>query len=158
MITIDGLKKISGQELLFSLFFISGGACPGLLAIWFFSPEMIQNCSTFMLIVLSVALTLPIISINTVLTFYAIFQSHLDKKFGEIAPHCIAIGSLVVMLTMGLSTLLAFLFSWPLKTFVFSSLGIEILFAALCGVMGLSMYRPPSSNSQTPASGMQKKD
>jgi hypothetical protein len=147
MIPIKEVREITGQELLFLLFFVSGGACPGLLAIWYFSPQMIQSGSTFMLIVLSVALTLPIISINTVFTFYAVFQSHLDKKYGEIAPMCIAVGTCVVILTVGLPTWVAFMFSLTIKTFAWSVLGAEIVFLGLCFLKGLSMYKVSKSNS-----------
>ena len=143
---IAEFKKISGTELLFCLFFVSGGACPGLLAIWNFAPRMIDNCTAPMLIVLSVAITLPIISINSIFAIYAVFQSH-DEPIAEFAPVCIGVGSAACMITVGLPFLVAFLFSLSLKTSVWFGIGIELLFLGLCFAMGLLDYKQPKTTS-----------
>ena len=140
---IEDLRKVSGKELLFSLFFISGGACPGVLAIWLFNPAMIETGSVPMLAILSLSVTLPIVAINSLAATYAVFQSHEEKDFASILPVCIGFGSFMSIIAIGVPVLLSFAFGFSIKTFLWSSLGIETLLLGLCFLVGLSMYKSP---------------
>ena len=145
MIEIDDIRKVSGKELLFSLFFVSGSACPGVLAIWLFAPKMVESGTVLMLLVLSLSVTIPIVSINSLAAIYAVFQSHEEKEFWGIFPVCIAVGSCAATVSLGVSVLLAFLFGFAIKTFVWTAIGGDSLFLGLCVLMGLSMYKAPTT-------------
>ena len=144
------IKNVSGKELLFYLFLVAGGACPGLLAIWKFSPDMIDACTTPKLIALSVAITLPLISINTILTIYAVFLSHEDKGLADIAPVCVAFGSGVSMVVIALPVFLCFMFSWSINTFLWLGLGVESVFSAFAVLLGLVFYTRYTNANRAP--------
>jgi len=125
---IDDMRKISGSELIFTLLFISGAICPGMLAIWSFAPTVIDK-SVVIFVLLSIALTLPILSVNA-LAFIIGFGSHYKKKpldLSEVGPLGIAMGSCITMLSLGIPVLVAFLGSFSLKTFAWLAIGAEVL-------------------------------
>jgi hypothetical protein len=136
------IKNMTGNQLLFYLFLMAGGACPGLLVIWRFKPSMIDHSTVPMLLALSVAITLPFICINTLFSIYAIFQSHLAKDISEVAPHYVACGAFVTMLVISLPVLASFIWVLSFKEFILSAFAIETLFLFFCGCSGLIMYKP----------------
>ena len=143
MIQLEDLRKVSGKELLFYIFFVSGGACPGVLAIWLFNPKMIETCSVPMLMLLSISLTLPIVALNSLAAAYVACHSHEEKDFPNALPPCVGVGSLMAIISIGVPLTLSFLFGFSLKTFVEIAGAIEIVCVGLCFLVGLSMYKPP---------------
>jgi hypothetical protein len=142
---IEEVTKITGSQLLFSLLIIAGAVCPGLLTIWNFAPQMIDNCSSFMLILLSMAITLPILAINAVAMILTIEQKHDDADLSEAGPLGIGFAACLSMLTLGIPLLVAFMASFCLKTFVWSVIGAEGL------SLGLSIWAGISSTSSDTA-------
>jgi hypothetical protein len=144
-LNIADIRSVSGKELLFLLFLVSGAACPGILAIWNFAPQMLHDCSIPLLLLLSGSATLPIVSINSLLAIYAVFQSHEEKDFWSIFPICIAVGSCATLISISVPVLVAFLFGLSLKAFVYTAIGADSLYAGICVLMGLAQYKAPNT-------------
>lgn len=134
---IEDLRKISGGELVFSLLFISGATCPGMLVIWNFSPAFVERCGAVIFILLSIALTLPVVSINALAVILPIQNHSKDVKGTDIALIGIAASSCVSILTFGIPLLIAFMGSFSLKTFVWWVIGAELVAFALCIFVGM---------------------
>ena len=142
MFNLNEFRKVTGAELVFLLLFVSGAICPGMLAIWNFYPAFIEKCGAIMLVLLSTAMTLPVISINALSLIICASVTSNPKTdnydFSDDAPTCIAGGACVLILTMGIPVLLAFMFTLSLKTFVWSVVGANLLFLGLCLWIGIA--------------------
>ena len=64
MTQLEDIRKISPHEMIFALLFLSGSICPGIATIWFFAPYLLKEWGTVMVIMLSISITLPILSLN----------------------------------------------------------------------------------------------
>ena len=62
---IDEFRKLESAEFGFFVFAVCGSVCPGVLAIWLFSPDLIAATSTSKLALLSVSFMLPYIGANS---------------------------------------------------------------------------------------------
>ena len=141
---IEDVRKVSGSELAFTLLFISGAVCPGMLAIWYFTPDFIEKCGSILLVLLSIALTLPIVTVNAIAIILGVSTHTDDVEFSDIAPWCVAGAACVSLLTIGIPLLVAFMESFVLRTFVWSVLGAELLVFLLCtaaGILGMRVSK-----------------
>jgi hypothetical protein len=99
---------------------------------------MIESYSSFMLILLSMAITLPIVSINALAIIFTIGQRHDDAELSQVGPIGIGFASGISMLTLGIPLLIAFMASFCLQTFVWSVMGSEVLALGLSIWVGIS--------------------
>jgi len=120
------------QELIFFLLFISSAICPGLLSIWFFSPSLIKDLSAFVLLLLSIALTLPIISLNVLLTSVLAASFSFKPNFLiENRDVAFTLSAVTAMLIIEIPLLISFLFALSLKTFCMTVIGLQFVFLLL---------------------------
>jgi hypothetical protein len=146
---IEEIVKISGGQLLFSLVIISGAVCPGLLTIWNFAPRMIDSCSSFMLILLSMAITLPIVAINAVTIIFTIGQREKDgADLSEVGHIGVGFAACFSMLVVSIPLLVAFMASYCLQTFVWSVIGAEVVAFGLSIWAGISATSRDKQNKQ----------
>lgn len=146
---LDDLRKASGTEWLFALLFISAVTCPGMLTIWHFSPALVEKCGAVVFLMLSIAVTLPVLSINT-LAFSVSGTIHArDESLSSVAVFGIAVASCITMLAMGVPLLIAFMCDLPLKGFVWSVIVSELLACAVCAKLGQSVKSDRAANPDT---------
>jgi len=62
---IDEFRKLESAEFGFFVFAVCGSVCPGVLAIWLFSPDLLAASSTSKIALLSVSFMLPYIGANS---------------------------------------------------------------------------------------------
>jgi hypothetical protein len=127
---IKSIRDLDGSELLFTLLFISGAVCPGALIIWNFSPTFIKDCGILPLLIFSVGLMLPIVSINSLGSIFLIKTK--DYKTHEIAFYCVAFASFWTMILVGTPLLISFLFDIGLRLFVWITISVELVFLLWC--------------------------
>jgi len=137
MVNIEELRKIEGNELLFGVLLISGAVCPGMLVIWNFSPVLIEKCGSIMFLLLSIAITLPILSINTlvILLVVKLLVPEKELDWAYAAKICVAIASGVTMLEIGIPVFLAFMYSFSLKTFSYCVCTAEVLLLVIVTIV-----------------------
>jgi hypothetical protein len=142
MSQIEDLRKFSGNEIIFTILFVSSTLCPGILTLWFFVPTFAKDFSAFLIILLSISITLPIISIN-IISFITFLESGLnidvyppssqenETKINVRANLIIMSASIVSLVIICIPLLLSFIMSYPLKTFFWLVVGFEAMFLLL---------------------------
>ena len=148
---IEEVAKISGLQFLLALSAFAGAVCPGLLAIWYFAPQMLHDCSSFVLILLSIAIALPLIMVNVIAMIGTIAHKH---KGASVAPSELSLACLFSigfsccfsMLAIAAPLLVAFMDDFSLRTFVWSVLGSEVPALALSIFAGRSTTMNDSSS------------
>jgi len=116
---VENIKKISGLQISFLLIFVASSICPGILAVWYFNPELIKEISSFLFLLLAVSITLPIFALN----FFV-----LGDKFINTAPESLSLSeqfyiiisiiSLFSMMIVLSPLFVVFIFSLSAKWFV----------------------------------------
>jgi hypothetical protein len=141
---IDDIKKISGSELVFSMLLLSGATCPGMLTIWHFDPAVIEKSGAVMFLLLSVAITLPGVTLNA-LIFLFVVENTSKVDAPAFAPFAIGASSCFAILIFGVPLLVAFMAGFSLKTFVWSVIGAEVLAIVACILVGRVASIGPAS-------------
>jgi hypothetical protein len=124
---IEEAAKVKGTHFLFTLLFVAGAICPGLLTIWNFEPSMISDCSSFMVILLSIAMTFPVIAINTVIIILAMDEKTAESDFSLATHLSVAVSCTISILTFGIPLFISFIGGFCLQTFFWSVAGAEVL-------------------------------
>jgi hypothetical protein len=105
------------------------------LIIWQYAPNIIEKAGTLIFIFLSIALTLPLLSLNTLIIL--IINDPKKVEFSKLGLLSITFASFVSMLTIGGAILIAFLASLPLKTFAYLAVALGFIGIILSFAIGL---------------------
>lgn len=146
---LDDLRKASGTEWLFALLFVSAVACPGMLTIWHFAPTLVEKCGAAVFLLLSIAVTLPALSINT-LAFAVSGTIHAkDESLSSVAVFGIAVASCATIFASGVPLLVAFLCDLSLKSFVTCAIVANLVACAVCAAFGMGVKSDGAATSGT---------
>ena len=143
MSQLEDIRKISGHEIIFAILFISGAICPGIATIWFFAPSLLKDWGATLVILLSISITLPILSLNALnilLAFEIAAEGAglffpLNKKYPIAAIMLVAVAAIISMFIIGIPLLISFLAPLSLRTFSWIVLVLQIFFLLVEGIL-----------------------
>ena len=129
MLSFAELKDIKLPHVFhFTIGFISL-VSPGFLTLFLFKPELIQSLDILKILTFSVSITLPIVCWNS---FFASQMCMARKKDDQYIRKAMAITSpFMTALVIYCLLYLAYLTSWPFKTFTISVVVVELLLTIL---------------------------
>ena len=130
MEAFEHAKKLRGYELAFAAVLIAGAISPGLLAVWLFAPEFVQQTGISHLLLLSVAITAPIIALNGTLMAMLPRGRGLPQATRNNIPIFVFVGCCSILFVFLIPLLLAYLSHASREQFakyVFSAEGVFCL-------------------------------
>lgn len=147
--TINSIRKVSTNEIIFVAILFSALIAPGLLVIGVFKPEYLESLNVLVLFLLSLSITVPIFSANaaafiTVALFR--FKGHLDIESN--AGRFVLIGLVMLFTILGLTIplLLSLLFDLRFQGYLYGLLGSQTCLY----ILYLSMYKLIPQHSSQP--------
>ena len=147
MISLEDLRKTTGREVMFWLVFSGSLISPGLLIIWRYFPALIKDCNPFMLVLLSIAATFPLIIFNFLMISSVgsgmEFEGKFDDAYGDAIGRSIipsvGFGSFAASISLGGAFLISYFWNLSLQGLIKLTLFFEVGFAA--GLFSVLVYR-----------------
>lgn len=73
------LSEIKGHKLYSTISIVGGTVCPGLLALYYFQREAFANLDIFKILLLTLAITIPMLLINYTLAFLCLISRNFKS-------------------------------------------------------------------------------
>jgi hypothetical protein len=133
---IREMLKLEYKQIWLVVSALGGTLCPGILTLFHFKPEIVEKDPWLAVVLLSLALTLPLLTVNSVA--WALLYCNLpdesekknedqnkaeDKKNVEITKGALQLNAFVLYLSL----LTCYLFSWKFKSFLIVMAALELL-------------------------------
>jgi hypothetical protein len=140
---IEAMRQIKPHEIMRSILVFLSTVAPGVLVIFYYKPELIHELDVLKLIVLSAAITLPLIVVNSmIITFLYQGEGTLPAKLGAILFDA--------MLTSFFFLYFILFISWfqslSFKIFVMLAVILELALLIVCFRIGFPKFKKHNSD------------
>ncbi len=128
MSTFADIKKFSSLDFSLAICVCLATVAPGFLTLYLFKPLLIQNLETLKVLIFSLALTLPLLAINTIVLGLSA-ENTVNQKLKEMS----LIGGIIAVISFYPALLIAYFFEKPFICFLMLLILFEFIWlAAFC--------------------------
>lgn len=148
MSILEDIRKASAAEIAFGVFVFIATLSPGVLAIWAFSPHMIETATTPKLILLAASFMVPLAGFNTMVVG-AIISPAVSKRPTNLKREFMG-GGLFTVFGFTAVLFIAFIANLSLHAFLWLIALLEIGFVVAATIFWIRRGGPPLDTSHPP--------